>query len=197
MNDGGQMFFFPFQANGRQASALQGKAPAPLAMLPSPSVQTEKENTGNFADAVSDAGHFGNDLLRKIISSFVSSLTALGSRAGEFFSYISAWLAFDRMARQAQSMMTAGFQAFGLPLPQLAPSAFPSLLFPFSARSLYGFGTGASKTAAESPMTAFADLLTPWMAMWAPAKPAPAPRETIPFTFEFSMPGFAWSVSAR
>jgi len=194
-------FFFPFAA-GLTATpqAARPKTPAPLPLLPIPAKQTEGRSEESFANTVSYAGTFGTDLIRKMISSYATSLTALSSRMSDFFAYISAWLAFDRMARQTHSMMAMGFKAFGLPSPQPVYSGMSVPFFPFGSPSVPPFGGTGFGGAPSNPMAALTDMITPWMSLWAPAKPAqspaPSPRKTIPLALAFSMQGFAWSFSA-
>lgn len=190
------MFFFPFLYGLATPSAGSLGAPAPLPMLPAPA--PDKASQG-FADAVSYAGAFGNDLIRKSIGSAASTLTALSSRSSEFFSYIAAWLAYDRMARQASSIMAMGFQAFGLAAPRPVFAGMPAPFFPPGLPAVPAFGSLGLGGAAFNPMAVLTGMVSPWMSLWMPAKPSQAlaspVRQTLPFKAAYSMPCFAWSLS--
>jgi hypothetical protein len=197
-------FFFPFQENTAAMSAL-GKLfeYQPLPMLPAPRSQPEQSSSSSaFGEAVSYAGDFGVDLLRQIIGSFASSLTAISSRAYFYFSQLVAALAFERTARQAASLWGMGWQALGMPAPQ---TAFPGAFWQTPAAPPMPFSSFAFPAwplnpwlAATSP--AFSEMLRLWTSFWMPAAPqnpleTSAPHDRRPFTATVSVPGCSWNVT--
>ena len=104
-------FFFPFYAES-QANGSGSSHAKTLPLLPAPgSARTSSRAT----DRAWDFGDFGVDLLRKVISAFTSSLTALGNRANALFAQLTAALAFDRVARDTVTFINSAFSGFGLP----------------------------------------------------------------------------------
>jgi hypothetical protein len=196
-------FFFPFQENTAATAAL-GKLfeYQPLPMLPAPRSLPGQSSSGDaFGEAVSYAGDFGVDLLRQIIGSFASSLTAISSRAYFYFSQLVAALAFERMARQAASLWGMGWQASGMPAPQTAFSgafwqmpAAPPIHF-----SAFAWPARPMNPWMAMPSPAFSEIVKLWTSFWMPAAPqnpfeTSAPRDRPPFTATASVPGCSWNV---
>jgi hypothetical protein len=196
-------FFFPFPENMAAMSA-PGKLfdYQTLPMLPAPRSRPQSSIDNPFGDAVSYAGNSGVDLLRQIIGSFASSLTAISSRANFFFSQLVAALAFERMARQAASFWGMGWQALGMPAPQPAfPGAFwQTPAAPAMSFSPFAFSSWPLNAWTATPSPAFSEMFNLWASFWMPAAPqnpfeTPAPRDKPPLTATVSVPGCSWNVA--
>ncbi len=191
-------FFFPF--NVAEAAPTKdaresyvNSASKPLPLLPEPKSGFAKPAfTDNvFLTAIEKVSSLFVDVVRRTLTLYTSSLTALGNRANAFFAQAAAMMAFDRAAR---SMAAFGSNfwpnpAFGA---TQGSSAWPM--------SFFGPFTPQSNPWAINPWTAFADfgkLWAPFMQAMAPAKPAPVatPPKPAPFTTTFSLPGLTWGFS--
>jgi hypothetical protein len=101
-------------------------------LLPAPRPGAQQGSL--LAKTIEETGTIVSHLLRQVLASITSSLTALGNSANLHFSQISAALAFNRMTRQTIAFfgVTAPFFAFAAPpavqksWPLLASYAAPS-----------------------------------------------------------------------
>ncbi len=132
------------------------------------------------------------DGLRQTIVLVTSSLTALGNQANAYFTQLSAFLAFDRMAR---SMEVFGF---GFRPKPLLPVGHMPMLNAWSAFFAAPFHTCAAPWFA-SPFNALSDLSSAWASCFNPLMPggfskavATPTDDKPPFTATFVMPGFTW-----
>jgi hypothetical protein len=193
-------FFFPFYAGGQSSANGSGGSSyaKTLPLLPAPwSARTDSR----AKDRAWDFGDFGVDLLRKVISAFTSSLTALGNRANALFAQLTAALAFDRVARDTFSFINSAFPGFGLPSGarpspfgafQMSPVKDPMSFSPFLTQGL--------NPLAINPWATLTESMNFWTSLWTPA----APQRNIfggstpasPFMTKVSAPnGFSWGFS--
>ncbi len=189
-------FFFPFAAE--PAAFERSPQYKRLPLLPAPKSARPQEWTAEYSlgSAVSEAGNFAVDLLKRALSSIASSMTALGNRANALFTQVAAALAFERLARDTASFFGMFWPGFALPLPQtgfagawLAPTPQPAL---YPSFGVPGFG---ANPCAGNPWALFAEAATMWTSFWMPATPqrrssfsAPAPVTTT-----IGLPGFSWN----
>lgn len=191
-------FFFPFAVEPAAGPASQRAPhfkPSILLREPKPShAQWDRED--GFVAVVFQAGDFGVDLLKRVLSSITSSMTALGNGANALFAQIAASLAFERMARETASFFGAFWPAFGNPAPG---TGFAGWMAPAQQLSLYpfnGFPGFHANPRAGNATDLFTEALDFWTSFWMPAAkapPRPAYGTPVPVTGTVSLPGFCWS----
>lgn len=186
-------FFFPFAVEPAARPAFQRAPhfkPSILLREPKPS-RARWDREDGFASVVFQAGDFGVDLLKRVLSSITSSMTALGNGANALFAQIAASLAFERMARETASFFGAFWPAFRSPAPEksfagwMAPVQQP---WPFPHFGLPGF---QPNPLAGNPWGLVTEALDIWTNFWMPAVKAQA-RPAVPVTAPIPLP-FCWS----
>jgi hypothetical protein len=165
-------------------------------MLPAPLAEGEQLPGGHeFAGAVAEAGRIALDLLRRALTSIMSSLTALGSRANALFAQIAASLAFERAARETAASFGPKFFEQRWPRGDLGNGAWSPLLASMS-RFSPGLPTFGMNPWAENPWTLFANTMEAmtnfWLPQAAPRRGGPSATPA-PVTVSFALPGCAWS----
>jgi hypothetical protein len=161
--------FFPFVAGVPVSPARRShRTGSGLPMLP----RNAPSSARGLADLSGAVGHRSEDpfvdLVRRILTSFTSSLTALGSRTNALFAQVAAALALDRAARDtAHSFGTnwPGFDQYDRAPVSLGsfwqgndPISFSLLQKPMSL-------------SAPTPWVFFTDAIELWTKIWAPASP--------------------------
>jgi hypothetical protein len=188
-------FFFPFALVPASPSPAHRK---PLPMLPVPSGHQAERAA---AAAFEDAGDLAANLLRHVLISITSSLTALGNQANLLFAQLAVALAYDRMVRQAASFYGMGWPSSGPYFPQQiwAAGLWPA---PFQNPAWWSPAPIPAWPASlwANPWSAFPEALTAWANIWAPAMAQrPAMSSAFggkpPLTATVSVPGCSWSVT--
>lgn len=184
-------FFYPFDL---QSQPLSNRAYGGGSLPLLPASGSAKTTLRGGLGAI-DFEDFFVDLVRKTITAFTASLTALGNAANALFAQLTATLSWDRVARDNATFLGGVFgaqKAQGLSFfpyrPDLQdPMAFSPLL------------TQGFNPFAINPWTAFAEGLNFWASLWMPAAAQRVSQRNAPpqnFMAKVSTPnGFTWGFS--
>jgi hypothetical protein len=174
-------FFFPVNDIAMAAPPTMG----------SPSRHSGQRSFGSVNESDAD---ISVEIVRHALTSFMSSVTASGSRWSALFAQISAGLAMDRAVRDTAS-------SFGTACGGLGFCELPWTFFPGVARGKGPWHSSvppAMHAWTGNPWSLYCEGLAALSKVWFPAFPEqglakiPHRRGGAPFTAVFSVPGFTW-----